>query len=740
MSKKRNLDNTVQTKVKSLLNELNNGLYGKEETLRIVLLAILGGESAFLLGEPGTAKSLIARRIAEGFEEIDVTKSENKGKVKCFEYLMNQFSTPDEVFGPVSLEALKKDEYRRITDRFLPKAQFAFLDEIWKASPAIQNSLLTILNEKKFHNGSEVQQVPLLGFIAASNELPEKGEGLEAIFDRFLVRIMEKPISGDSDFFNMITAPKNIAFNIEEKLSETDLIEWQKQAELVELPENCKEVIRKIRIKLNELNKQEDRGEEEKYIVSDRRWKKIIGLLKMSAFINGRTKIDLTDCSIISYCIWSTEEQSKEVQEIVESSIIECIQSGKISFDKLEKSIQEFGNAVRSKYDKARSLKKSFLQSGIFDSTPAELDLVKICNELDTEYYFPIKAEIDNGRADYEKSIDASLVEWNGNLFKNQNVVRALMANKSVPLERYDQLSLKLDSIKKYYSDKNQTAELPRVSTMTRVSGGNFIMGGTKQDEGPMHAVTLSSFSIGSLPVTYREFCDVMGIKAPDNFSDLDKSVRNVSWYDAITYCNKLSFREDLRPCYHIDGVDFLNITYKQIPRQRNNTWDNVKCDFYATGYRLPTEAEWEFAARGGNNHDNYIYSGTNNRSEIQDVKKSVCNSLGIYDMSGGVNELCWDWLGKYPSTNVTNPTKSVSNKNGNNGAVHVCRGGSNAGKLAKCTVTARSYVPTSYDRLPDMGFRICKTEDRNSFPLPGNITKETVEQWFGPALGGLFA
>lgn len=189
--------------IRETLQELNKGLYEKERSIRLSLLAILAGESTFMLGEPGTAKSLVARRVSEAFED-----SNKEGEIKFFDYLMNQFSTPEEIFGPTSIQELKNDRYVRKTNNYLPKALFAFLDEIWKANPAIQNALLTILNEKIYRNGGKIEKVPLIGFMSASNELPEKNKGLEAIFDRFLVRILEKPISNNDNFRRMISAKR----------------------------------------------------------------------------------------------------------------------------------------------------------------------------------------------------------------------------------------------------------------------------------------------------------------------------------------------------------------------------------------------------------------------------------------------------------------------------------------------------------------------------------------------------
>ena len=143
--------------------------------MRLLLLAALCGEHVLFIGPPGTAKSELGRRLSKLCSG------------SFFERLLTKFSVPEELFGPLSMRALEDDEYVRQTEGYLPSASVAFIDEIFKANSAILNSLLTVLNERLFDNGSERVKIPLLCMVGASNELPESEE-LDALYDRFLIR------------------------------------------------------------------------------------------------------------------------------------------------------------------------------------------------------------------------------------------------------------------------------------------------------------------------------------------------------------------------------------------------------------------------------------------------------------------------------------------------------------------------------------------------------------------------
>lgn len=301
----------VKAKITKVIEQLNQSLYEKEEVIAKALLASLAGESIFLLGAPGVAKSLVARQLKHAF--TDATS---------FEYLMNRFSTPEELFGPISISKLKdEDKYERIVTGYLPDANIVFLDEIWKSGPSIQNTLLTILNEKIYRNGATEIKVPIKALIGASNELPAKNEGLEALWDRFLIRLNVEGISDKDNFNSMISGTSTLnGAQIIDPITKEEYDLWSSQIDAIELPKNIFEVIHVIRFYLAQHNQKEEHAERILY-VSDRRWKKIVRLLKTAAFLNDRTSVDLIDCFLIKDCIWNEIEDKNIVAQFVDDAI-----------------------------------------------------------------------------------------------------------------------------------------------------------------------------------------------------------------------------------------------------------------------------------------------------------------------------------------------------------------------------------------------------------------------------------
>lgn len=307
---------------KQLLGEMNRGIYEKETEISLSLLAALAGESIILLGPPGVAKSMVARQLKTAFRDAH-----------SFEYLMSRFSTPDEIFGPVSIQKLKSsDTYERAVEGYLPTADVVFLDEIWKAGPAIQNTLLTVINEKLFRNGNKEMHLPLKLLVAASNELPAKGEGLEALWDRFVIRIESRPIKKESNFRAMLLDSHadfsgstgglghadfaNNADFSELKITGEEYAEWSENINQIGVKEEVLDVISVIRKSLRAVNVDEA-AERRNIYVSDRRWKNIARLLRTSAFMQDREEVDCCDLLPIYHCLWQEPEERDAIRTIV---------------------------------------------------------------------------------------------------------------------------------------------------------------------------------------------------------------------------------------------------------------------------------------------------------------------------------------------------------------------------------------------------------------------------------------
>ena len=310
----------IKEKIRTLLTEMNKGAYEREELISLAMLSALSGESIFLLGLPGVGKSMVARRLKMAFKDA-----------QSFEYLMSRFSIPDEIFGPVSISKLKDgDTYERVIDGYLPTADVVFLDEIWKAGPAIQNSLLTVLNEKIFRNGKQDIQLPLKAVIAASNELPAEGEGLEAMWDRFLIRYVVKPIVDKHKFISLITEePEPCVIPENLKITTEEFYAIQEASHKVDIPWEIGELIFTIRKVLKEEKENLFESVDvtktdliEPPYVSDRRWKKVIGVMRTSAYLNGRDCVDISDCILLIHMLWDNSEQIQSMKKLIGQAIV----------------------------------------------------------------------------------------------------------------------------------------------------------------------------------------------------------------------------------------------------------------------------------------------------------------------------------------------------------------------------------------------------------------------------------
>jgi MoxR-like ATPase len=264
------------------LTELESPFVGRHEEALVITLALLTGEHVVLIGEPGTAKSAMARRSADLLD------------VKFFKYLLTKFTEPSELFGPLDIRALRQGSYRRITTGKLPEAEIAFLDEIFNANSAVLNSILSIMQERVLYDGYTEIKVPLWTLVGASNRVPEEPE-LEALYDRFLFRQNVKPLDEEA-WESLIDAAWKLEMGNVEKppkvMGMEDLRMLNSLLFKVDLTPVKSKLLRLFMI----MNEKE-------LHISDRRKGKIMKAVAAHALLNGRLQATESDLVVLKYTV-----------------------------------------------------------------------------------------------------------------------------------------------------------------------------------------------------------------------------------------------------------------------------------------------------------------------------------------------------------------------------------------------------------------------------------------------------
>jgi MoxR-like ATPase len=291
------LSMTPQDKLKKIREELKQQFLERADLIDGALAALLSAHHLLIIGPPGTAKSMLADELCRRIEGANY-----------FQWLLTRFTTPEEIFGAVSLKALEQDDYRRVTHRKLPEAHIAFLDEIFKANSSILNSILTLINERLFHNGKEIVKVPLLTLFGASNELPEEEE-LTALYDRFLVRFVVGYIAEDFRFLRMLESQKAA-----ERTTVTlaELTELQNQAAAVAVPSHVYRGIADIRRELNKKN----------ILASDRRYHQSLAFLRAYAYLEGEKEVYEKHLFFLEHVLWRDPAEHEQVRSTIRELLL----------------------------------------------------------------------------------------------------------------------------------------------------------------------------------------------------------------------------------------------------------------------------------------------------------------------------------------------------------------------------------------------------------------------------------
>ena len=287
---------TPQDKLRKIREELQQMFLERAELIDGALAALLAAQHVLIIGPPGTAKSMLADELCRRITGATY-----------FQWLLTKFTTPEELFGAVSLKALEADDYRRVTVNKLPEAHIAFLDEVFKASSSILNAILTIINERLFHNGRAVVSVPLLTLFGASNELPEDDE-LLALYDRFLLRFVVAYIGEEFRFLKMLQAKEPAERTT---ISLDELRHMQAKVQALGVPTTVLRGIADIRRELQKKN----------IIASDRRYRQSLGLLQALAYLHGRTAVAEADLFFLEHVLWKEPSEQVEVHNVIHGLI-----------------------------------------------------------------------------------------------------------------------------------------------------------------------------------------------------------------------------------------------------------------------------------------------------------------------------------------------------------------------------------------------------------------------------------
>lgn len=361
---------TMKTKFQAIESEMNAKFLERKDEIRGLLVGLLSRHHVLFLGPPGTSKSAMSNDLCSRIGG------------HYFKRLVSRTSTPEELFGPVSLKALENDSYQRVTRGKLPEATVAFLDEIFKCNSAVLNGTLGVLNEREFENDGQIIQVPLQMAVGASNEMPEDREELGALWDRFLLRYQVSYIKDPRNFEALLAGQSQAAATT---LAEQELAQAQAEAAQVDV-KKIVPTLTALRQKMTEL----------KIPVSDRRWKQTLDIVRANAWLDGRTQAEDADLEVLAHALWTDPQQINQVRQTIMQLANPLDQE---ALDLLDEGMEIWQNAMNADNEHATSA-----------GTEANAKLKRIAKRLEEMKAEAAKKGTNNNRI--SQALD-QVVGWN---------------------------------------------------------------------------------------------------------------------------------------------------------------------------------------------------------------------------------------------------------------------------------------------------------------------------------------
>ncbi|MFF5994963.1 AAA family ATPase [Lysinibacillus sp. KU-BSD001] len=303
-------------KLQQIQQCLNRKFYDREAEIEALMTALLSRQHIVFIGPAGTGKSALSSMLGKIVEGS-----------RYFQHLLTPFSTPEELFGVLSLKDLEQGIYKRNIEGMLPEAHFAFIDEIFKANSAILNSLLTLINERIYYNNGVPVTSPLMTLVGSSNEYIEEEEGLEALFDRFLLRYEVEYIREEDSFISMLKDEREMTMPT---LTLEELTFHQSRVKSVFISDAIYQTLAKVRSKLRD----------EGIRPSDRRFKQSLSLLQAKAYLEGRFEVTRTDITLLKHTLWETIDQKGKTEEILHDICHDTVEAF------IERIVPEFEDVI----------------------------------------------------------------------------------------------------------------------------------------------------------------------------------------------------------------------------------------------------------------------------------------------------------------------------------------------------------------------------------------------------------